>query len=186
MTDVADRVKDILAEECAVNRAALADDARLEDVGISSVDMVQVIFAIEEAFGVAIGEEDMNLEAETVGEVALLTGRRRAHTIYAARDSELVRLSPHSFDLMLQRNTRAIHNVSRILGERLAQGLKVDPARARCPRGRHPHPGEGDGADDRGQAGPTVHGVLRFGHHSSRRTSRQIEMVRGCQAAVRP
>ena len=69
MTDVADRVKDILAEECAVDRAALADDARLEDVGISSVDMVQVIFAIEEAFGVAIGEEDMNLEAETVGEV---------------------------------------------------------------------------------------------------------------------
>jgi acyl carrier protein len=40
MTDVVDRVKDILAEECAVDRTALLDDAKLEDVGISSVDMV--------------------------------------------------------------------------------------------------------------------------------------------------
>ena len=75
MTDVAERVKDILAEECAVDRAALADDARLEDVGISSVDMVQVIFAIEEAFGVSIGEDDMGLEIETVGEVTAAIGR---------------------------------------------------------------------------------------------------------------
>jgi len=69
MTDVADRVKNILAEECGVDRAALADDARLDDVGISSVDMVQVIFAIEESFDVSIGEDDMGLELETVGEV---------------------------------------------------------------------------------------------------------------------
>lgn len=69
MNDVAERVKDILSEECAVDRAALADDARLEDVGISSVDMVQVIFSIEEAFGVSIGEEDIGLDLATVGEV---------------------------------------------------------------------------------------------------------------------
>lgn len=75
MTDVANRVKDILAEECAVDRATLVDDARLEDVGISSVDMVQVIFAIEEAFDVSIGEEDMGLEIETVGEVTAAIGR---------------------------------------------------------------------------------------------------------------
>lgn len=75
MTDVAERVKDILAEECAVDRAALADGARLEEVGISSVDMVQVIFAIEESFGVAIGEDDMGLEIETVGEVTAAVGR---------------------------------------------------------------------------------------------------------------
>ncbi len=69
MTDVAERVKDIVAEECAVERTALTDSARLEDLGISSVDMVQVIFAIEEALDIAIGEEDMGLELETVGEV---------------------------------------------------------------------------------------------------------------------
>ena len=69
MTDVVNRVKDILAEECAVDRAALLDDAKLEDVGISSVDRVQVMFAIEEAFGISIEQEDMSLDIETVGEV---------------------------------------------------------------------------------------------------------------------
>ena len=69
MTDVVNRVKDISAEECAVDRAALLDDAKLEDVGISSVDMVQVMFAIEEAFGISIEQEDMSLDIETVGEV---------------------------------------------------------------------------------------------------------------------
>lgn len=69
MSDIKDRVKDILAEECAVDRAALTDDARLDDVGISSVDMVQVIFAIEEEYSISIGDGDIGLEIETVGEV---------------------------------------------------------------------------------------------------------------------
>ena len=75
MTDVVERLKDIMAEECAVDRAALADEARLEDVGISSVDMVQVIFAIEEAFDISISEDDMSLEIETVGAVAAIIQR---------------------------------------------------------------------------------------------------------------
>lgn len=69
MTDVSKRVKEILAEECAVELALLEDAARLEDVGISSVDMVQVIFAIEEEYDVSIGEDDMDLQLDTVGEV---------------------------------------------------------------------------------------------------------------------
>ena len=62
---------------------------------------------------------------ETVGEVALLTGLPQGHTVYAARDSELVLLSRYGFELMLQRNTRSIRNVSRILGDRLARGSAV-------------------------------------------------------------
>jgi predicted acylesterase/phospholipase RssA/CRP-like cAMP-binding protein len=70
------------------------------------------------------------LAGETVGEVALLTGKPQAQTVYAARDSELALLSKYSFELMLQRNTRAIHNVSKILGERLANSpVARDPAR---------------------------------------------------------
>lgn len=72
---------------------------------------------------------------ETAGEVALLTGLPQGHTVYAARDSELVRLSRSGFELMLQRNTRSIQNVSRILGDRLARGATVrDSPRApiRC------------------------------------------------------
>ena len=70
------------------------------------------------------------VSGETVGEVALLTGQPQAHTVFAARDSELVRLPEHSFELMLQRNSRAIHNMSRILGDRLAHSAaERDPSR---------------------------------------------------------
>jgi predicted acylesterase/phospholipase RssA/CRP-like cAMP-binding protein len=70
------------------------------------------------------------LSGETIGEVALLTGQLQPYSVYAARDSELVRLSNHSFELMLQRNTRAIHNVSKILGGRLVPGsVERDPSR---------------------------------------------------------
>jgi predicted acylesterase/phospholipase RssA/CRP-like cAMP-binding protein len=81
------------------------------------------------------GVYDTVLAGETIGEAALLTGRPQGHTVYAARDSELVRLSPASFELLLKRNTRAIYNVSRILGDRLARApLARDPARTpiRC------------------------------------------------------
>ena len=70
------------------------------------------------------------VSGETVGEVALLTGQPQAHSVFAARDSELVCLSRHGFELMLQRNTRAIHNVTRILGSRLSHGsVERDPSR---------------------------------------------------------
>jgi predicted acylesterase/phospholipase RssA len=70
------------------------------------------------------------VSGETVGEVALLTGQPQGHTVFAARDSELVHLPEHSFELMLQRNTRAIHNMTRILGDRLAHSpVERDPSR---------------------------------------------------------
>jgi len=84
------------------------------------------------------GEEVISntvIAGETVGEVAVLTGKPQAHTVYAARDSELAHLSNYGFTVMLQRNTKAIYNVSRILGERLANGpVERDPSRSpiRC------------------------------------------------------
>lgn len=62
---------------------------------------------------------DAILAGETIGETALLTNQPQSHTVYAVRDSELVKLSNFSFELMLQRNTRAIHNIAHILGKRL-------------------------------------------------------------------
>ena len=51
---------------------------------------------------------------ETVGEIALITECKRTATIFAARDSELVKISRHSFNLMLERSSKAMGNVSRI------------------------------------------------------------------------
>ncbi|MCB1679244.1 MAG: cyclic nucleotide-binding domain-containing protein [Halioglobus sp.] len=88
---------------------------------------------LQMATGTAGGRETIDgtvVAGETVGELALLTGRAQTHTVFAARDSELVRLSGRGFELLLSRNTRAIHNVSRILVDRLAsRRMERDPAR---------------------------------------------------------
>jgi NTE family protein len=67
------------------------------------------------------GEERVTgsvLAGETVGETALLTGRAHRQSVYAARDCELVLLSPACFELMLQRNSKAIYNMARIVCDR--------------------------------------------------------------------
>ncbi|GAC18951.1 cyclic nucleotide-binding domain-containing protein [Paraglaciecola arctica] len=75
---------------------------------------------------------DAILAGETIGETALLTNQPQAHTVYAVRDSELVKLSNYSFELMLQRNTRAIHNIAQILGKRLTN-LPVEKGTTKAP-----------------------------------------------------
>lgn len=59
------------------------------------------------------------VSGETLGEVAPLTGRPRSSTVYAARDSEIVRLAPKSFEVMLRRSSRAMYQLSSMLVERL-------------------------------------------------------------------
>tara|TARA_R110000751_G_scaffold116604_2_gene216549 strand:- start:332996 stop:335245 length:2250 start_codon:yes stop_codon:yes gene_type:complete len=81
------------------------------------------------------GREVVNeaiLAGETIGETALLTAQPQAHTVYAVRDSELVKLSNYSFELMLQRNTRAIHNIAHILGKRLTN-LPIEKGTSKAP-----------------------------------------------------
>jgi CRP-like cAMP-binding protein len=75
---------------------------------------------------------DVILAGETIGETALLTAQPQAHTVYAVRDSELVKLSNYSFELMLQRNTRAIHNIAHILGKRLTN-LPIEKGTSKAP-----------------------------------------------------
>jgi predicted acylesterase/phospholipase RssA/CRP-like cAMP-binding protein len=71
---------------------------------------------------------------ETVGEIALLTEGVRSATVFAARDSELVRFSRRSFKLMLERSSKAMGSVSRILTNRLVDmiGQAPRPQPAAC------------------------------------------------------
>jgi len=50
---------DIIATEAIVERATLRRDAALADLGIQSLDVVSVLFEIEERWGVTIDEEDL-------------------------------------------------------------------------------------------------------------------------------
>ena len=57
-----------------------------------------------------------------VGELALLTGERRAATAIAVRDTDLLRLSKHAFDALLERHPRAMMQIARAAAWRLRKG----------------------------------------------------------------
>ncbi len=63
-----EELKDIIAEEALMDRAKLIDDAKLEDIGLDSVDLVSVVFAIEEKYGIEIAEDAFTRE-DTLGAV---------------------------------------------------------------------------------------------------------------------
>ena len=54
-----DQILDIIAHEAKLDRAALVPGATMESLGIPSLDMVEILFEVEERFGiyVPIGEE---------------------------------------------------------------------------------------------------------------------------------
>ena len=59
---------DLIAEEALIDRAKLDPAAKLEDIGLDSVDLVSVIFAIEEKYGIEIAEDSFT-RSDTLGEV---------------------------------------------------------------------------------------------------------------------
>lgn len=59
---------DIIATEAIVDRATLKRESPLADLGIQSLDVVSVLFEIEERWGVTIDEEDLPRMAN-LGEV---------------------------------------------------------------------------------------------------------------------
>ena len=71
---LAARVRAILAEQAMMDVADLPDEARLADLGIDSLALVEAIFALEEAFDVAVpynasAPEASGFDLATVGAV---------------------------------------------------------------------------------------------------------------------
>jgi acyl carrier protein len=59
---------DLIAKEALVDVDKLKKDATLEEIGLDSVDLVSVVFAIEDKYGVTIGENDLEKTA-TLGQM---------------------------------------------------------------------------------------------------------------------
>ena len=59
MAITADQILDIIAEEVPIDRAELKPEATLEALNIASLDMISVMFAIEDKFGVIIEQNDV-------------------------------------------------------------------------------------------------------------------------------
>lgn len=54
MSDVAKKVRDILAEQAFLEPSDITDDQTLESLGIDSLGLVEAVFAIEESFDVQV------------------------------------------------------------------------------------------------------------------------------------
>ena len=59
MSDVADRVKKIVVEHLGVEADKVTEDASfIDDLGSDSLDIVELVMAFEEEFGIEIPDED--------------------------------------------------------------------------------------------------------------------------------
>eukprot|EP01037_Dinobryon_pediforme_P018258 gene18258-18519_t len=67
MAITADQILDIIAEEVPIDRADLKPEATLEALNIASLDMISVMFALEDKFGVIIEQTDV-AEVKTLAE----------------------------------------------------------------------------------------------------------------------
>jgi acyl carrier protein len=71
--DVLNDVKVIIAKQVSVPAESLSADSRLEVIGVESLDIIEIIFALEEKYNVAIpfnANESTALAFETIGQVA--------------------------------------------------------------------------------------------------------------------
>jgi acyl carrier protein len=59
MTIDRNSVLDIIAEEALVDRAKLTPEATLESLGIASLDIISIVFALEERFGLVLEQSDL-------------------------------------------------------------------------------------------------------------------------------
>jgi acyl carrier protein len=57
MSETADRVKKIVAEHLGVEAKKVTEDASFADLGADSLDMVELVMAFEEEFGVEIPKD---------------------------------------------------------------------------------------------------------------------------------
>ncbi|HSF15346.1 MAG TPA: acyl carrier protein [Vicinamibacteria bacterium] len=59
MSSVADKVKGIIVDQLGVDEDQVTQDASfVDDLGADSLDQVELVMALEEAFGIEIPDED--------------------------------------------------------------------------------------------------------------------------------
>jgi len=54
-----DNILDIIAEEALVDRDKLTPDATLEQLGIASLDVISIVFALEDRFGIVLEQSEL-------------------------------------------------------------------------------------------------------------------------------
>ena len=67
--DIANKIFDIVAKEKRIERETLSLDTKLEDIEIESVDLVEIIFAIEDEFDIDIPQDESDFKLETMRDI---------------------------------------------------------------------------------------------------------------------
>ena len=80
-----DRLQALLADELALDVAKIQPDATLESLDIDSLRMIEILFRVEEEFGVTAPSDHNELRAKlkTVGDLAAFVD-----TLVAQRDAK--------------------------------------------------------------------------------------------------
>ena len=71
--DVLNAVREVIAKQARVPIEELTADTKLADIGIESLDVIEIVFALEEKFNVSLpfnANESAATEFETIGKVA--------------------------------------------------------------------------------------------------------------------
>ncbi|MGZ6018392.1 MAG: acyl carrier protein [Phenylobacterium sp.] len=63
-----DELFDVISKEALIDRATLKRDANLEDLGIASLDVISVLFEVEERFGILVEAEELT-DCKTLGQL---------------------------------------------------------------------------------------------------------------------
>lgn len=59
MSDIEDKVKEIIVEQLGVNADQVTAEAKMiEDLGADSLDAVELVMAIEEEFGIEVPDDE--------------------------------------------------------------------------------------------------------------------------------
>jgi acyl carrier protein len=74
MAQLRDELIDLIADEALIEKAKLVPEATLGDLGLDSVGVVSVVFAVEEKYGVEISEDAFKDVADFGAFLAVLEG----------------------------------------------------------------------------------------------------------------
>ncbi|ABC20849.1 acyl carrier protein [Rhodospirillum rubrum] len=82
MSDVESKIYDIIVEKTNIDRAKLTREASLSELEISSLDFVEIVFAVEEEFDIEVPynantqDQDFKALGDIVGAVEKLVEER--------------------------------------------------------------------------------------------------------------
>jgi len=78
MSDVQQEIFDIISKQAKIDVGTVKSESTLKDLGVASLDAIEVIFDIEEHFNINLPNEDVDFENGTVGHLVAAVERQVA------------------------------------------------------------------------------------------------------------